>query len=70
MNLLSGLLVLAWWISGSLIIIHEMRHDEDVDLGYLLLASVLGIGGPLWFIMTLVRKSHRSPSVVFKKYSK
>lgn len=59
-----SLIVLAWWLSGVIITVYELRYTQDVDLGSFLMALIVGILGPLLFTVTFIRKW---PIILFKK---
>jgi hypothetical protein len=49
------LALLAWWLIGVAIVLHEMRMDMDINLGWAMFALLVGILGPIWLWMTLFR---------------
>ena len=49
------IMLLAWWIVGTTVVIYEMQRDIDVTLGWMLFAMLVGILGPLWLWKTLFR---------------
>ena len=50
--------LLIWYAVGVAIVLHEMRFDMDVTLGWVMGAMALGILGPLWLLKTLARASN------------
>lgn len=58
-------IIIVWIVSGYAVIIHELRHDTDIDLSILLMAMLVSVLGPLWLIKTFCRKM---PKVILKKY--
>lgn len=58
-------LMLAWCFIGFTIVIHEMRHEHNINLGWILAALLFSVLGPLWLLATLVRKTEKM--IVFKK---
>lgn len=53
-----------WWMIGLILVIHEMRHDMDISLGWFVMALWLAVCGPLWAFMSL----RRVKWVMFRKY--
>lgn len=49
------LICLAWWLVGVAIVLHEMRMDMDVNVGWAVFALFVGVLGPLWLWKTLFR---------------
>lgn len=54
-----------WWALGVAMVLWEMSWDMDVTIGWVLMAVIMGIGGPVWILRTVSRKT--SNIVLIKK---
>jgi hypothetical protein len=52
-------IVLAWYFFGLAIVLNEMRYDMDVTFSWFLAALMFAIGGPVWLLKTISRKTNR-----------
>ena len=44
-------IILTWWISGVVFTVIEIRKEEDVTVGYLILSCFVGFIGPFIYLI-------------------
>jgi len=53
-----------WWVTGLVVVLHEMRQVMDINPGCLLAAAMLAGLGPLWPFMTSGRMNGNIGNIV------
>lgn len=59
--------VVLWWLIGYISFIYWYRHDYDITMKELLFGTVVGVLGPIAFLVGWGIHSPNEPRIIFRK---